>query len=155
MKHAPLESEGQVGRNSLILFQQDQVSPVVVVGFFAHRHEEHEREQCDVRRNKSCDIDHEQVMRREVRAGVQTDLQPRNELREGHRQKIQVEEKPELLVEHDRQESEGVVFLIFDGIRCEPLSEKGKQMSFGKVGPTALLPEHTWWSERHSSRLVF
>ena len=55
--------------------------------------------------------------------GIRTDFQRRNELREGYQQEIQVEEKLELLVEHDRQERECIVFLVFDGIRSEPRLE--------------------------------
>ena len=38
-----------------------EVSFVIIVCFFAHHHEEHDRERRDVRRNKPCDVHREQV----------------------------------------------------------------------------------------------
>lgn len=49
----------------------------------------------------------------------ETDLESRNELRERDEEKVQVEEEFELFVEHDGEESDDVVFLIADDVRCE------------------------------------
>ena len=52
-----------------------------------------------------------------------TDLQCRDELRQRNKKEIEVEEELELLVEHDWQEVERVVFLIPHDIGRKPLLE--------------------------------
>jgi hypothetical protein len=60
----------------------------------------------------------QKVIIRDERLG-RTNLQGGNKLRESDQEEIQIEEELELLINHDRQEREGIVFLVPHDIRRE------------------------------------
>ena len=51
-----------------------------------------------------------------IQTPEQTDLQRRNELRQGDEEEVQVEKEFELFVEDDREEGEDIIFLIADDV---------------------------------------
>jgi len=54
-----------------------------------------------------------------TKAMKQTDLESRNELGEGDKKEVEVEEELELFVEYDGEECESIIFLISYDVRRE------------------------------------